>query len=160
MAGLHEEARGYPSCQGWDIGRLSQQGRVGRSVWLLAMLVGCFLDTMAGAIFFFHLIRECNTSSKQFSPNWPEMLKPNPERIPLPLSLRGTLSYPALILLKYKIFTQKSWVCLTLHFSVFKNKIKIYSWYVLRCFSIRDLKKNKIILLNGKLNTREQVVWK
>lgn len=110
--------------------------------------------------FFFHLIRECNTSSKQFSPNWPEMLKPNPERIPLPLSLRGTLSYPALILLKYKIFTQKSWVCLTLHFSVFKNKIKIYSWYVLRCFSIRDLKKNKIILLNGKLNTREQVVWK
>lgn len=124
MAGLHEEARGCPSCQGGDIGRLSQQGHVGRRVWLLAMLVGCLLDTMAGVIFFFHLIRECNTSSKQFSPNWPEMLKPNPERISLLLSLRGTLSNPALILLKYRIFTQMSWVCLTFHFSVFKNKIK------------------------------------
>lgn len=127
MASLHEEAQVWPSCQGWDIGRLSQQGHVGRSVWLLAMLVGCFLDTMAGVIFSFHLIRECNTSSKQFLPHWSEMLKPNPKRIPLPLSLRGTFSYAALILLKNIIVKQKSFVCLILHFFSVFNEIKIYS---------------------------------
>lgn len=92
MAGLHAEARGCPSCQGWDIGRLSQPGRVGRSVWLLAMLAGCFLDTTAGVIFF-HWIRECNTSSEQFLPNWSEMLKSSPEKMPLPRALRSTFSY-------------------------------------------------------------------
>lgn len=159
MAGLHEEARGYPSCQGWDIGRLSQQGCVGRSVWLLAMLVGCFLDTMAGAIFF-HLIRECNTSSKQFSPNWPEMLKPNPERIPLPLSLR--VYSPTLPWFFWNVkFSHKSLGSVWLFtFLYLKIKLKYIVGIYWDAFPLGDLKKNKIILLNGKLNTWKQVVWK
>ena len=71
-------------------------------VWLSAMLAGRFLDTMAGVIFF-HLIRKCNTSSKQFSPNWSEMLKYNPKKVPLPLSHRDALSYTVGFLLNMSL---------------------------------------------------------
>ena len=98
-------------------------------VWLSAMLAGRFLDTMAG-VFFFHLIRKCNTSSKQFSPNWSEMLKYNPKKIPLPLSQRCTLLHCWVSCKICHYHTKVSDMFASPIYFVFKNKTKIHNYYI------------------------------